>query len=153
MRKAGAARRSGKHQTRAIADGPSTRKSLDDSEIDQVFADNEDYLDDMIWIYEENLRIEMCMPTLERSYEGARMAFDVDLVDLSILTNFNIGRAHTAVLSKEPTRLVQVLHDDPVWSFLHYVPTRYASSELIAKATDCVWSLVPRCHPGSVTYD
>lgn len=42
-------------------------------------------------------------------YEAARSKFHVDIADLSILTNFNVGKGAIAVLSANPTRIADLL--------------------------------------------
>lgn len=42
-------------------------------------------------------------------YESARARFQVDIADMSILTNFNISRATIPILRAEPSRLAALL--------------------------------------------
>lgn len=58
-------------------------------------------------------------------YEAARAKFEVDVIDLSMLTNFNITRATSAVLSSDPGLLVTLLGHS-VW----YVRNDFAELEL-----------------------
>jgi hypothetical protein len=43
------------------------------------------------------------------NYETARAKFRVDLADLSILTNFNVGKSTIPILSADPSRLAGIL--------------------------------------------
>lgn len=43
------------------------------------------------------------------TYETARAKFRIDLTDLSILTNFNIGKSAIPILSADPGRLATLL--------------------------------------------
>jgi hypothetical protein len=47
-------------------------------------------------------------------YETARAKFMLDLPDLSILTNFNVGKSTISILSADPTRLATLL-GHPQW--------------------------------------
>ncbi len=42
-------------------------------------------------------------------YETARAKFHIDLTELSILTNFNVGKSTIPILSADPTRLAALL--------------------------------------------
>ncbi|KAJ5267664.1 hypothetical protein N7478_010472 [Penicillium angulare] len=43
------------------------------------------------------------------AYEGACSRFQVDLTDLTMLTNFNIGRGTIAALAADPSRLLSLI--------------------------------------------
>ena len=47
--------------------------------------------------------------TLFSNYETARAKFSVDIVDLAILTNFNVGKSTFAVLLADPMRLASLM--------------------------------------------
>ncbi|KAK3645783.1 hypothetical protein LTR56_008970 [Elasticomyces elasticus] len=70
-------------------------------------------------------------------YERARSKFGIDLMSLSILTNFNVGKSTIAILSADPTRLASLLNLAQ-WSYLEYVPERYGISECLTAATNCL---------------
>ncbi|KAM5353135.1 hypothetical protein ACJZ2D_016979 [Fusarium nematophilum] len=59
--------------------------------------------------------------TLSTAYEVARSKFQVDLNDLSMLTNFNVGQGTASVLS-----------------YLQFVPSRYGLSPCLTAAADCL---------------
>ena len=47
--------------------------------------------------------------SLFTNYETARSKFHVDIADLSILTNFNVGKSTIPILSADPSRLASIL--------------------------------------------
>lgn len=49
--------------------------------------------------------------TLFSNYETARAKFSVDVADLAILTNFNVGKSSIAILSADPVRLASLMGD------------------------------------------
>jgi hypothetical protein len=79
--------------------------------------------------------------SLHPEYERARSKFGVDLMSLSILTNFNVGKSTIAILSADPTRLASLLNLHQ-WSYLEYVPQRYGVSECLTAATNCLLAKV-----------
>nr|POE75455.1 uncharacterized protein CFP56_53567 [Quercus suber] len=70
-------------------------------------------------------------------YEATRSKFGVDLLDLSLLASFGIGRDAARMLSTLPEGLNGLLSRQ-FWSFLEHVPSRYGQDEAIRYATDCV---------------
>ncbi|TKA79030.1 hypothetical protein B0A55_03153 [Friedmanniomyces simplex] len=74
-------------------------------------------------------------------YERARSKFGIDLMSLSVLTNFNVGKSTIAILSADPTRLASLLNLQQ-WSYLEYVPERYGRSECLTAATNCLLAKV-----------
>lgn len=74
-------------------------------------------------------------------YERARSTFGIDLMSLSILTNFNVGRSTIAILAADPTRLASLLGEQQ-WSYLEYVPGRYGTSQCLTAAADCLLAKV-----------
>lgn len=48
-------------------------------------------------------------PHLSTEYEAVRAWFQVDLKDLALLTNFNVGRGTISALSADPGRLLSLL--------------------------------------------
>lgn len=79
--------------------------------------------------------------TSNLEYNRVRLKFGVDIVDLSILTNFNVGKSTMAVLSDDPSRLASLLGLYQ-WSYLEFVPPRYGSSECLTAATNCLLARV-----------
>ena len=69
------------------------------------------------------------------AYQLVRSKFGVDLTDLVVLTNFNVGKATTAILSADPSRLISLLGQQQ-WSYLQFVPARYGHSECLTAATN-----------------
>lgn len=55
------------------------------------------------------------------NYETARAKFTVDVTDLAILTNFNVGKSTIPILSADPTRLASLL-GHPQWYVSFRVP-------------------------------
>ena len=94
------------------------------------------------------------------NYETARAKFMVDVTDLSVLTNFNIGKGTISQLAKDPMRLASLLgHQqwyEPLWepllrqalitsrrrSYLQFVPSLYGASRCLTAATNCVLAKV-----------
>lgn len=74
-------------------------------------------------------------PSTCPAYQAVRSRFGVELTDLAVLTNFNVGKSTIAMLSADPSRLVSVLGQHQ-WSYLQYVPARYGHSECLTAATD-----------------
>ena len=70
-----------------------------------------------------------------------RAAFCVDLPQLSMLTNFNVGKSATPILSTDALRLAALMEQQQ-WSYLEYVPQLYDSNTCLAAVTDCVLAKV-----------
>lgn len=88
-------------------------------------------------------------------YEAARSKFNLDVTDFAMLSNFHIGKGTIPILSADPMRLASIMGNErwygakTEWflrfkltnhgrrSYLHFVPSRYESSECVAAATDC----------------
>ena len=56
-----------------------------------------------------NLSSFLSATPLTSSYEIARSRFQVDLNDLTMLTNFNVGRETGFILSEDPSQLLTLL--------------------------------------------
>ena len=56
------------------------------------------------------------------NYETARAKFMVDVTDLAILTNFNVGKSTIPILSADPMRLASLL-GHPQWYVSFRVPS------------------------------
>jgi hypothetical protein len=54
-------------------------------------------------------QLSLAAVSLFSSYETARSKFRVDVTDLSILTNFNIGKSTIPILSADPSRLASLM--------------------------------------------
>lgn len=79
--------------------------------------------------------------SLFSSYETTRSKFSVDITDLSMLTNFNVGKSTIPALSADPSRLAALLGEQQ-WSYMEYIPRRYGQSQCLTAATDCVLAKV-----------
>lgn len=75
------------------------------------------------------------------SYETTRARFNVDITDLCMLTNFNVGKSIIPILTADPSRLAGLLGQQE-WSYLQHVPSRYGESQCLTAATDCVLAKV-----------
>ncbi|KAK3615045.1 hypothetical protein LTR56_026835 [Elasticomyces elasticus] len=98
----------------------------------------DDYAND-----QSTMSCNLMLPSLSPvpDYERARSKFGIDLMSLSILTNFNVGKSTIAILSADPTRLASLLNLAQ-WSYLEYVPERYGISECLTAATNCLLAKV-----------
>ncbi|GAM91573.1 hypothetical protein ANO11243_096250 [Dothideomycetidae sp. 11243] len=74
-------------------------------------------------------------------YEITRARNSLDISELSMLTNFNVGGGIKLVMGSDTSRLVTLLQHKQ-WSFVQYVPAYYGTSECITLATDCLLSKV-----------
>lgn len=74
-------------------------------------------------------------------YETTRSKFNLDITDLSMLTNFNVGKSLIPLFAAEPTRLAGLLGEQQ-WSYMEYVPSRYGESQCLTAAADCVLAKV-----------
>ncbi|KAI6859995.1 hypothetical protein KC343_g4872 [Hortaea werneckii] len=71
------------------------------------------------------------------AYQSARSRFGVELSDLGVLTNFNVGKSTIGVIAADPSRLVTLLGRHQ-WSYLEFVPARYGHSKCLTAATDAL---------------
>ena len=74
-------------------------------------------------------------------YESMRIRYDFDLLDLSALTTFHVGRITAQALSRQPARLKDILRCRQ-WSFFSYLPSRYGYSACLDDAARCVTARV-----------
>ena len=74
-------------------------------------------------------------------YELMRMTYDFDLLDLSAMTTFHVGRITTQTLLKDPASLAKVLKCKQ-WSYFSYLPSRYGHFPCLDDAARCVASRV-----------
>ena len=75
------------------------------------------------------------------AYQSARSRFGVELSDLGVLTNFNVGKSTIAVIAADPSRLITLLGRHQ-WSYLEFVPARYGHSKCLTAATDALLARV-----------
>ncbi|KAI7285755.1 hypothetical protein KC345_g1521 [Hortaea werneckii] len=75
------------------------------------------------------------------AYQSARSKFGVELSDLGVLTNFNVGNGTIAVIAADPSRLITLLGRHQ-WSYLEFVPARYGHSKCLTAATDALLARV-----------
>ena len=71
------------------------------------------------------------------SYELLSMKYGINILDLSNLTTFHVGRATRKALLADPSQVVHLLRYNQ-WSFFSYLPSSYESSAYVKYATDCV---------------
>ncbi len=74
-------------------------------------------------------------------YELLRMESDFDVLDLSALTTFHVGRITGTTLHTSPMLLKDVLQCRQ-WSYFSYVPSRFGHCACLDDATRCVASRV-----------
>ena len=74
-------------------------------------------------------------------YEMLRMQCNFDILDLSALTTFHVGRLTTDGLYKFPTGLIDILRCRQ-WSYFSYIPSRYGHLSCLDDAARCVISRV-----------
>lgn len=67
-------------------------------------------------------KLNLAALTLSSAYEAARCRFQVDVVDLSMLTNFNVGEGTRAVLAADPGRLVTLLGHSQWYDYCLILP-------------------------------
>lgn len=70
-------------------------------------------------------------------YEMLRMKCNFDILDLSALTTFHVGRITTEGLYASPTGLVDVLQCRQ-WSYFSYIPCRFGHFPYLDDAARCV---------------
>ena len=75
-------------------------------------------------------------PLPSTGYELMRIRFNFDVLDLSALTTFHVGRATAKALSLQPARLLDVLRCKQ-WSYLSYIPSRYGQVSCLDDAAHC----------------
>lgn len=75
------------------------------------------------------------------AYQSARSRFGVELSDLGVLTNFNVGKSTIAIIAADPSRLITLLGRHQ-WSYLGFVPARYGYSKCLTAATDALLARV-----------
>lgn len=73
-----------------------------------------------------------------KGYESTSMRTDFDILDLSTLASLHIGRAVRAALSRNLYQLIPQLRSHKRWSYLTFLPSRYAQSTCLSDAVDCV---------------
>ena len=74
-------------------------------------------------------------------YELQRLESDFDILDLSALTTFHVGRITTVTLHTSPLLLKEVLQCRQ-WSYFSYVPSRFGHFPCLDDAARCVASRV-----------
>ncbi|KAK5115871.1 hypothetical protein LTR85_009465 [Meristemomyces frigidus] len=76
-------------------------------------------------------------------YERVRSKFDVDMTNLSTLTQFDVAKSTSALLSLDPSRITS-LTGHQQWSYLEYVPARYGQTPCLTAATNAYLARVHR---------
>lgn len=87
------------------------------------------------------------MPSV--GYEMMRIQCNFDLLDLSAMTTFHVGRITSRALVEEPQRLVDVLQCRQ-FSYFTYLPSRWGHFACLDDAARCVANRVQRWISGSV---
>ena len=80
-------------------------------------------------------------PMASTGYEMLRMNCNFDILDLSALTTFHVGRITTEGLYASPSGLINVLLCRQ-WSYFSYIPCRYGHFPYLDDAARCVASRV-----------
>jgi hypothetical protein len=60
-----------------------------------------------------------------------------DIIDLSTLATYHVGRTTAEALSSDPLQLVNLLRFKQ-WSYLSYLPSLYGRSACLNDAVDCI---------------
>jgi len=98
----------------------------------------------------ENTSNAICANLPSTGYERLRLQCGFDLLDLSAMTTFHVGRITAQCLSSEPAQLSAVLQCRQ-WSYLNYLPPRYGYSACLDDSARCVAVRVQQFlqYPGS----
>ncbi len=72
-----------------------------------------------------------------KGFELVTMKSGFDIIDLSTLATYRVGRAMAEALSSDPSQLMQLL-DFKQWSYMSYLPSLYGSSACLDHAVDCI---------------
>jgi hypothetical protein len=72
-----------------------------------------------------------------KGYELITMKNGFDIIDLSTLATYHVGRATAQALSSDPLQLLKLL-DFKQWSYMSYLPSLYGSSACLDNAIDCI---------------
>ena len=118
------------HQDGTYASQRSQRQGFGLSEQDAY--EPEAYREDLV---NQPLNIPPRMPS--SGYELLRIRHGIDLLDLSSLTTFHVGRVTSHVLHDEPSRLHDILRCRQ-WSYFSYLPARYGHDACLDIAAECV---------------
>jgi len=76
-----------------------------------------------------------------KDYELMSMNCGFDILDLSTLTTYHVGRAARNVLSAEPSQLILQFREKH-WTYLSYIPSRYGHITCLNDAVACVLARV-----------
>jgi hypothetical protein len=72
-----------------------------------------------------------------KGYERLTLKYGFNILDLSDLATFHVGRSTRSVLSLDPSQVFSLQQFKP-WSFLSFLPSSYEHSLCIKYAADCV---------------
>jgi hypothetical protein len=72
-----------------------------------------------------------------KGFELVTMKGGFDIIDLSTLATYHVGRATAEALSSDPLQLLGLL-DFKQWSYMSYLPSLYGSSACLDNAVDCL---------------
>ena len=125
-----------------LASPPLSMSSSNDDEadvIDQALTADNDH-------GKSKRQLSICQTTISpkmacTGYELLRMESDFDILDLSALSTFHVGRITTKTLHTSPLLLSQVLQCRQ-WSYFTYVPGRFGHYPCLDDAIRCTASRV-----------
>jgi len=72
-----------------------------------------------------------------KGFELITMKHGFDIIDLSTLAAYHVGRATAEALSSDPLQLLRLL-DFKQWSYMSYLPSLYGSSACLDDAIHCI---------------
>jgi len=72
-----------------------------------------------------------------KGFELVTMKSGFDIIDLSTLATYHVGRATAEALSSDPLQLLSLLGFKQ-WSYMSYLPSLYGSSACLDDAVDCL---------------
>jgi hypothetical protein len=85
-----------------------------------------------------------------KGYDLTTMKYRFDILDLSDLATFHVGRATRTFLSSDLSQLVNLRQYKP-WSFFSFLPSSYEHSTCVKYAADCVAARVRQIlSPGEI---
>ncbi|KAM0723905.1 hypothetical protein Q7P37_000895 [Cladosporium fusiforme] len=105
-----------------------------------------DWLSEQVWVMP-------CYGNPMTEYEQLRAKYNVDILDLSILTSFNVGGNIVRAIFDNP-ELLNTLWGSQMQSYLQFVPNRYGHKPFLTDVVDCVLAKVhSRLHPANQSFN
>ena len=104
---------------------------------------------DTIRTLAQSRTFELCVddaldPLSSTGYDALKIELDFDILDLSALTTFSVGRVAAHILARQPTLLQEVLRCRQP-SYLSYIPCRIGHSDVLDTAIRCVVARARQC--------